>query len=97
MVNRQSFTGRAAAAGPFAFDKILVDGANEYSKALGDLINSSPRDDLPLICATMHVMADALAKDMPQPSYVDFLVEVLRRYSEPIVIKSRVPKKEGEA
>ena len=96
MLDPNAYTTRAYYAGPADYTKILVDGVNHYAGQLMAIINDAPHEDLPLILAMLRIASESLANEVKMPSYVPFLVSLIKEHSSSMGIKARVPKKGGE-
>ena len=100
MSEKQSFSMRAALAGPAGFRKALVEGTNHYIAQAMEIINAAPHEDLPLVIAAMGLMAEVLKQGFDgkrwKPGYVDFLARIVKDSCERTLISVLAPAKEGD-
>lgn len=89
---REGYTTKARFSSPFDFAGVLVDGSNDYAGQVMQIINDSPRADLPLILATLSIIVENLTsyREHALKDYVDLLVELLRKNSSTEIIEVAV-------
>lgn len=90
---KQAYTNKAVLAGPSGFARILAEGSNDYAGQVMRIINESPHEDLPLILATLSMIAEDLTStgEHAPKAYVGYLVDLLRRTTRTEIIEAVVP------